>query len=295
MKFSTIFADSTSHLLKWALYLFLSGCAIVVFDSYFDFNSLGSAGRVVKEVAGNIGLSLLVATFVILVVDVALRKQTISDIEELLLQHRRALGVRDFSLQRKSFDQQITDDVRAAPKSSRIDLIGITQKSFFTDAPGNHVLAEKVMGGCDVRVLVLHPKSPILPCYQNLSKDFGSPDLSLSLQAAAQGSIKQTYKGISAVAKQARGTFEVRMFNEAYSTLFYYGGYQLSVMGTYLSHKRGTLSPAFVVEDSRLQQALEQHFNCLWELSTNNVLFKVNKAEILDNSSQHFGNSNLSS
>jgi hypothetical protein len=53
-------------------------------------------------------------------------------------------------------------------------------------------------------------------------------------------------------------------------------------MGTYLAHGRGTLSPAFVVEDLELSRILSAHFECVWEKSGEHVVYRVTREEIVD-------------
>lgn len=288
MKFSEIFRDATGHLLRWLALLFTAGCAILAAASMVPFPD-GHVGHLAKEIVEKIGLSMLIATFVILVLDVALRKEMLADLETLLERSRATAGVRDYAPQRKRFDTLIAADVRSAPRGATLSLLGITQKSFFTDAPGSQVILEKVLSGCHVRVLIMHPQSKILPCYQTLSRDFGSPNLLLSISASALGTIRAVQRALESQRAVIRGAFEVRVFQDLFSTLFVYCGHQTSLFGTYMSHERGTLSPAFVVSDSQLQQTLQQHFDCLWRASEADVLFRASRLECVDNSDGVFG------
>lgn len=289
MKFSEIFRDATGHLLRWLALLFVAGCAILIAASIVPFTGLGQVGPLAKEIVDKIGLSMLIATFVILVLDVALRKEMIADLEGVLERSRATSGIREYAPQRKRFDTLIAADVRSAPRGATLSLLGITQKPFFTDAPGSQVIIEKVISGCHVRVLIMHPQSKILPCYQTLSRDFGSPNLLLSISASALGTIRAVQRALSDQRAVILGTFEVRMFQDLLSTLFVYCGHQTSLFGTYMSHERGTLSPAFVVSDSQLQLTLQQHFDCLWRASEAGVLFRASRMEYVDNADGLFG------
>ena len=288
MSFRDILSGSTSQLMKWIIALFAIGCVLLYSHFAYDFSNYGDLGLSVKSIIFGIGSSFIVACLVILVVDIALRKQMLNDMQRIFREEQKAKGIKFFVHERKALDNILADDISSAAPGTRIDVVGISQRNFLTDSPGHDVVVEKINMGCNFRILILHPASKLLLCYQNLSKSFGSPDLVLSMRASIIGNMKHVYEVLSENQMAIKGSIEVRLFRDVYSTIYLYSGNRITILGTYLAHKRGTLSPAFVVDDVELSKSLEQHFDCLWKHSADSVLYSISRDTNISNIDDYF-------
>jgi hypothetical protein len=285
MGFQDIFHDLTSRLMLRIGILLALGIGLLAFGDYLQPRLDCTIWHLLPGVIVHTGTALIVASAVIVAIDISLRKDFIDDISRVVksLKTQERSGIRQTVYERKQLDSEITQDLLTATPGTDIRVVGIAQKDFFTDQPGHATVRDTIRDGCSFRVLLLHPESNLLLCVQNLSKLFGSPDIKLSIRAALMGTVKSTFDEVQKLQPHLAGSLEVRLHKDVFSTLFLYIGHATVVCGTYLSHRRGRLSPAFVVEDNQLRSLLVDHFERLWTVSEQHRLCRVSSTETVDN------------
>lgn len=279
-----ILSGETARFLRYVSFLFLVGMAFVILSITELWSWAGAWQQPIKGIVNVIGSSFIVSSLVIIVLDLGFRKEFIDDVEKIFEKSQNQLGVNAFALERKGFDELLVGDFKAARRGVQIRIVGVSQKSFFTDTPGIESIIEKVTSGVHLKVLVFDPNSIIVGSYQALSREFGSPDLKKSLLLAQEGHIRETYIRLTGKKEQIKGSFEVRLINDVFSTIYLYIGHEIIIFGIYLADRRGTLGPAFVIQELQLSRALEGHFERLWKHTESNIIYKIDNNETIDNS-----------
>jgi hypothetical protein len=286
--FPSLLQDSTAKLMRMVLPIVAVGILFLIIGNTEYLGSQFPLLSAIYPVVHHLGAILIAASVVLFVLDIRFRKEFISDLEGVLDQKLAARGISEFKLQRKDFSKRITDDIESAPAGSVIKIVGVTQKPFFTDSPGYDLIVNKIKHGCHFRVLIFHPQSSLVQSYENLSKWFGSPNLRLSLTASAIGSMRQIAQVLTPTLGMIEGSIEIRMLNELFSTIYLYRGPNLVLVGFYLAQKRGILSPALAISDLDLAKTFEDHFEALWKLSKDNVLYSIDPSKCEDNTDLYF-------
>jgi hypothetical protein len=286
--FRSLLQDSTAKLARLVLPIIAIGTILLILGSTEYLADKYPALTAIYLVVHHIGAILIASSVVLFVLDIRFRKEFISDLEHVLDKKLTARGISDFKLQRKDYSDRITADIESAPEGSITRIVGVTQKPFFTDSPGYDLIVEKIKYGCHFQVLILHPDSSVVQTYENLSKWFGSPNLKLSLTASAIGTMRQIAQVLTPMQGAIKGSIEVRMLKELFSTLYLYRGPNLVLISFYLAQKRGVLSPAFVINDLELAKTFENHFETLWKLSADNVLYSISSSKCEDNTDRYF-------
>lgn len=185
-----------------------------------------------------------------------------------------------FSPRRNEFGYIFENSINSSQPSDEIDIIGVSQRLTFSDFPGIEILKQKTILGVNFRLLLLDPNSIIVEQIENLSKDYGFDNLRTHLIQLFNGQIKLLFNSLNEVCSKLNGSFEVRLINNLHSTLSYYRTNSEVFIGLYFSHASGTHCPTFKIINAKLVEEAKNHFETLWEKSSNNILFKVSKTEM---------------
>jgi len=232
----------------------------------------------IDEVAGSFILAAIVAIFF----DVSLRSDMISELNQLVLDAQRPREFNELRMSRNMFDTDMSKDISSLQPGQSLALIGTSQRVVFSDKPGIAGIAEKVRSGVHFQILVLHPDSMIVPCIQNLSKDFGFSDLKASLQETYLGRIHSLGELLKSD-QPILGSIEVRLLKDLFSPFSLHKSPNLTLVGFYFAHESGTQCPVLSLAEGEFKEQIQKHFDRLWTKSLQNVLLKADQGELTDN------------
>lgn len=278
----------------WVLFtagaLFVCGFALVAFHSAYEGGSFpsiptqtsdGSVLYVLASSSGELGTSLFVTGIFLLFFELVLRRRELEEIREVIEVTSNSREVREVFPRRHQVEGLIESDIVNCKRNDRFDLIGTSERVLFAEHPGYEELAACVRRGAHFRILILHPDSTLLGCIEAVSKDFGFPDVKLSLRETARGRIARLCQELDRDA--FAGSLEIRMHRDVYSTLAYFHSPRLTILGVYFSHESGTQCPALSLAKAEVANASGQHFEKLWSLSEFGVLVQYAGASRLSN------------
>ena len=292
----SFFSPEQRRALLFCALLFIVGLLLIGFHDTFVNSSWtflprkaadGLLGFAFLSVLDNLGDALIVAALLSLFVEISLRARHTREVIAAVRSASAPTGIRQVILHRFELDDRASADIRSLRAGDRLDLIGTSQRVVFSDRPGYDKMAERVKDGVHMRIILLHPDSHLVPCIEGISALFGFPNLRLSLSETALGRIAKMRDMLHQ--SGARGSVEVRLHKDLYSTLSYHSSPNMTSVGFYFAHESGTQCPCLILDDGELRREAGLHFERLWELSRNNVLLRIDRAGVEDRLAEVFG------
>jgi hypothetical protein len=276
MSIKNLFQGSEKKILLWISLSLGGGIGLIILQTYLVSDITHPIVQSLVSLLKDIGSSLIVASILLLILEIGLRKDFIEDIENIFKAGQPSGYIKTFHPKRQEFDADITTDLLQSRSGDTIDIIGISQRIVFSERPGIETLHNTIKEGCNLRILLLHPASQMLPCIENLSKDYGFPNLKLSLQETLEGRVAQLVHQLEEDLKEIKGSLEIRMYKDFFSSISYYSSKRMTLIGIYFSHISGTLCPAFQIINSEFLETAKGHFDKIWKSSQGSVIVKIN-------------------
>jgi len=282
-----LFAGSEGAFVRRCLLLLALGSGLLLVPSVPALHDVLERAPAVLLLCEHLGVALIVALVVIVFIELGLRKEFLADVEAIFVERQPSSYLKSFRGSRICYEDAMASDIERIRPTETVRVVGISHRVLFADRPGVAGLAKKVRDGCHLRFVLLHPESTLLPAIENLSRDFGYPDLKQSLRVTACGAIAQLCTVLS-TGPSVSGSLEIRLHRDVFSSLFCYSGPRMTIVGLYLSHADGVHSPAFEVTNVAVLSQVNDHFDTLWEASRGNVLLSVSGRGVVDNLEQVF-------
>jgi hypothetical protein len=191
-----------------------------------------------------------------------------------LIEHARSpVEVKQILLTSADIDPPLANDFEALKPGDHVDLIGIALRLFLRRKPGVEAIITKLRSGCHFRMLVLEPNSSQVVCLSNLAKEFGYNNLRENLIDTYSHSLRAIAEGVGK--ENIRGSIEVRLLRDIFSSISYYKSPRIHAIGIYFAQKYGVSNPMIELSEGKLSEDARAHFERLWQSSSENVFLRI--------------------
>ncbi|NET72240.1 MAG: hypothetical protein F6K62_15260 [Sphaerospermopsis sp. SIO1G2] len=278
-RFLQLITSTGNKVLKLLFVLGFFGVGLQVADSYYSQQQCRQQSNkdqqswkcsILYPLLGGLGSNFLQAAITIFVLDIALKRETLKEIQGIINNTKSARYLKEFFIDQDDYDNLIKESFNAAIDGQEIKILCLFEDeiSIFSGSQNLNKIREKIVNGCKIRILVLHPDSSLLDSlyqseltrkisYTNIFNAFLSKLDNLSQDLKTQ----YHSKGIP-----IKGSIEVKFHRNLFSPIGYYSDskdYRIAWM--YFSHSNGSKYPAFQIGAQDLVDDADKHFEYLWE------------------------------
>lgn len=245
---------------------------------------------------GNIGTTLLQSAIVIWFVDIGLKREISKENEKVIKeivkegqektdQLIKALQfseyISTFSNSQERFNNYIVKDINESYSSVEdIQILGFFEEINVVRELSRKIIKRKVIAGCNIRILILHPQSSLV---ESLNRS-GYEDSSVTIDLCKKR-LEALCRELD-IARQKenlQGSLEIRLHRDLYPPFCYYSNQSSKLVWIYLSNPNGTKFPGFSIVNKELIRDIEQHFDHLWTRSSTQVLIEIKRERVSNN------------
>jgi hypothetical protein len=296
-RFLELFTNTGRKVIKHLGFIILISAALILLDEFYlkyqckkieKSNSLQCSA---SSLIGDLGWNLFQIAITIWFVDIGLKRETIEEIQKIFNSTQATRYIKGFYPQQENYRRLIEDNFKNIRPDQEIKLLLLYEEISLFQGENLNRIRDKVVDGCTMKFLVVHPESSLLPC---LEQGGFPPNSSQSSLMNLSIKLKQIVEKLDRLSKnntsKIKGSLEVRLHKDVFSPIGYYSDSRdLALVWMYLSnHNDGHEYPALEISYSDLDQIkkIEEHFEHLWQKAVgDNLLLRItsNPTEKIDN------------
>lgn len=261
------------------LLIIICGSLYVLDNYYLKQNCEGQKTSLkcsLSPLVGDLGGNILQIAILIWFFEIGLRQESIKDMQEIFISTQPTKHIKGFYSKRADYKRLIEDSFDTATSSQEIKILCLSEEevNFFTQQ-NLIIIRNKVIAGCQLKFLILHPQSCLLDCLDRVK--FAEKATHKSLLEGLSGKLNQLVNMLEiyrASNQPIKGSIEVRFHKDLFSPIGYYSDSRnYRIVWMYFSDpNNGNEYPAFHISNKDLIDDAERHFDTLWQGSEKDIL-----------------------
>ncbi|MBK1987902.1 hypothetical protein A0J48_010180 [Sphaerospermopsis aphanizomenoides BCCUSP55] len=173
--FLQLITSTGSKVFKLLFLLGFFGVVLQVTDSYYlqqqcrqqsNTNQQSWKCSIGSPLLGGLGSNFLQAAITIFVLELALKRETLKEIQVIINNAKPTRYLKEFFIHIEDYDDLIKESFHASLEGQEIRLLCLFEDeiSIFAGSQNLKNIREKIVNGCKLKILVLHPNSSLLDC-----------------------------------------------------------------------------------------------------------------------------------
>lgn len=276
--FLQLITSTGSKVFKLLFLLGFFGVLLQVTDSYYlqqqcrqqsNTNQQFWKCSIGSPLLGGLGSNFLQAAITIFVLDLALKRETLKEIQGIINNAKPTRYLKEFFMHKEDYDDLIKKSFNAAIEGQEIRILCLFEDeiSIFAGSQNLKNIREKIVNGCKLKILILHPNSSLLDClYQSgLARKSNYPTISNAFLGKLDNLYQDLQMQYHSKGIEIKGSIEIKFHKNLFSPIGYYSDskdYRIAWM--YFSHSNGSECPAFHIGEQDLVDDTDKHFEYLW-------------------------------
>jgi hypothetical protein len=277
-RFLPLITSTGSKVFKLLFLLGFFGVVLQVTDSYYlqpqcrqqsNPNQQSLKCSIGSPLLGGLGSNFLQAAITIFVLDIGLKRETLKQIQDIINNAKPTRYLKEFFRHRGDYDDLIKKSFSEAIESQEIRILCLFENeiSIFAGSQDFKNIREKIVDGCKLKILILHPESSLLDClYQSGLAKNNFPLMSNAFLGKLDNLFQDLEKQYHNKRIPIKGSIEVKFHKNLFSPIGYYSDSKdCRIAWMYFSHSNGGEYPAFHIGGQELMDDTDNHFEYLWK------------------------------
>lgn len=306
-QFPELITDTGRKVIKQLGWIILISICFILTDEYYlkgtcqKQNQLNSQNQsnslqcMSSPLIGGLGWNLLQIAITIWFVDIGLKRETIDAMHKIFNSAQATKHIKGFYSNRGEYSRLIEDNFQDARADQEIRLLCLSEEISIFQGDNLRSIRNKVIDGCKIKILILHPESSLLKCLESVGF---TPAFGKSMLANLSVKLNRLYEDLERLRDnrniKIKGSIEVKLHKDLFSPIGYYSdskGFEFVWM--YFSDDYdGNEYPAFHIANQELIEKTNKHFDNLWQKTVGDeILLRVtpiNNINDINNTSKIF-------
>ena len=295
--FLEIFTNTGRKVIKQLGWIIFLSIGLIIYDkSYLKETCKKQAPHswqcVTSPIIDDLGWNLFQIAITIWFVDIGLKRETLEEMHKIFNSAQATKHIKSFYSNREEYSRLIEDNFKEARSDQEIKLLCISEEVSLFQEENLKSIRDKVIAGCKIKILILHPESSLLNCLEGVGF---TPDLGKSMLVNLSVKLTRLNKDLERFRAsqniQIKGSIEVKLHKDLFSPIGYYSdskGFEFVWM--YFSDDyEGNEYPAFHIANQELIEKTDKHFDNLWQRTVGDeILLRVTPTNNINNISKIF-------
>ncbi|MBC1241622.1 hypothetical protein GNE10_31880 [Nostoc sp. 2RC] len=245
-----------------------------------------------SPVISDLGGKIFQALLLLWLVDLGLKRETLNEIEEIFKRTQATKYLKGFYSKKEDYEEIIKISFQATTLGNEIKMLCLFETEIgMLCAEDFRKIKDKVISGCKLKILILHPESKLLECLEttgHITKDVyrNRAKVFLDKLSSLCNSLEDHHHRNIPI----KGAIEVKLHKDLFSTIGYYSDSKdCSIVWMYFAdtYAKGSEYPALHIANREIIDDVEKHFEYLWLKAVKEGIFLM---RVTENSTETINN-----